>query len=194
MPGDAWQKFANLRAFYGFMYGHPGKKLLFMGGEFGVWREWNYDGELEWGLLDWPSHRGLQRYIQDLNRLYRAEPACYENDFDQQGFQWVDFRDNDNSVLAFLRRARTSDETLLFVCNFTPLPRYDYRIGVPRSGYYRELLNSDAGAYWGSDLGNQGGVQAEPVESHGHPYSLRLTLPPLSTLVLKPGDRRSQET
>jgi 1,4-alpha-glucan branching enzyme len=188
MPGDTWRKFANLRAFYGFMYGHPGKKLLFMGGEFGVWREWNYDGELEWELLDWPSHRGLQRYVQDLNRLYRTELACYQNDFDQQGFEWIDFRDNENSVVAFLRRTRTGDEILIFVCNFTPVPRYDYRIGVPQSGYYRELLNSDAATYWGSDLGNQGGVPAEPVESHGHAYSLRLTLPPLATLVLKPGN------
>jgi 1,4-alpha-glucan branching enzyme len=191
MPGNAWQKFANLRAFYGFMYGHPGKKLLFMGGEFGVWREWDYDGELEWGLLDWPSHRGLQRYVQDLNRLYRAEPACYRCDFDQQGFEWLDFRDNENSVVAFLRRARTGDDMLIFVCNFTPVPRYDYRIGVPRGGHYRELLNSDAAPYWGSNLGNQGGVPAEPITSHGRPYSLRLTLPPLSTIVLKPGGPRS---
>jgi 1,4-alpha-glucan branching enzyme len=189
MPGDVWQQFANLRAFYGFMYGHPGKKLLFMGGEFGAWREWDHDGELEWALLDWPSHQGLRRYVQDLNRLYRDEPACHEVDFEPQGFAWIDCRDSDNSVLAFLRWARAGGEPLIFVCNFTPVPRFDYRIGVPQGGYYRELLNSDAAVYWGGNLGNAGGVWAEPISSHGYPASLRLTLPPLSTVVLKPSQR-----
>jgi 1,4-alpha-glucan branching enzyme len=185
MPGDAWQKFANLRAFFGFMYGHPGKKLLFMGGEFGQWHEWDHDAGLDWYLLEWPSHRGLQRYLQDLNRLYQTQPAFYENDFDYQGFEWIDFRDSDNSVIVFLRHAHSPDDDLVFVCNFTPLPRFDYHIGVPRGGYYRELLNSDAAAYWGSNLGNNGGVWADTTEAHGRPYSLRLTLPPLATLVLK---------
>lgn len=185
MPGDAWQKFANLRAFYGFMYGHPGKKLLFMGGEFGQWREWNHDTSLDWDLLAWPSHRGLQRYIQDLNRLYRTEPALYQQDFVHNGFEWIDFHDTDNNVIIFLRHDRSRTQSLIFVCHFAAIVRFDYRIGVPNAGYYREVLNSDATMYWGSNQGNQGGIWTDPIESHARPASLRLTLPPLATLVFK---------
>lgn len=187
MPGDLWQRFANLRALYGYMYGHPGKKMLFMGGEIGQWWEWNHDSSLQWDLLQYEFHRGLQRYVADLNRLYQAEPALSEIDFDWQGFQWIDFSDADNAVIAFLRRARTASNFILCVCNFTPVPREGYRIGVPSPGWYRELLNSDAAIYGGSNLGNAGGVHAEELPWHGQLYSITLTLPPLAVLYLKPG-------
>ncbi|MEC4889826.1 MAG: 1,4-alpha-glucan branching protein GlgB [Nitrospira sp.] len=186
MAGDRWQQCANLRTLYGYLYGHPGKKMLFMGGEIGQWREWNHDGSLDWHLREDPSHRGLQRYVQDLNRLYQQEPALYEADNDWTGFQWIDFSDADNSVIAFLRKRPDSAEHLVCVGNFTPIPREHYRIGVPAGGWYRELLNSDAALYGGSNLGNQGGVQATASPCHGFPYSLSLTLPPLSMLFLKP--------
>ncbi len=186
MPGDLWQKFANLRALYGYMYGHPGKKMLFMGGEFGQWREWNHDASLEWDLLEHESHRGLQRWVRDLNRLYRAEPALYEVDFEWTGFQWIDFYDWEQSVVAFIRRARHAEDFVVCACNFTPVPRHGYRIGVPAPGRYRELLNSDAGVYGGSNVGNLGGVEAEPVPWHGCSYSVSLTLPPLAVVFLKP--------
>ncbi len=186
MPGDDWQKFANLRALYAFMYGHPGKKLLFMGGEFGQWHEWDFNTSLDWHLLKYEPHQKLQRFVRDLNHLYTSEPAMYEVDTDWQGFQWIDFRDADNSVVAFLRKARNPEDMLLFVCNFTPVPRYQYRLGVPRSGSYREILNSDAERYGGSNVGNLGQVQAENIPSHDHPASLSLTLPPLAVIVMKP--------
>ena len=186
MPGDLWQKFANLRALYGYMYGHPGKKMLFMGGEFGQWREWNHDGSLEWHLLEYGSHQGLRQWVCDLNRLYRAEPALHEVDFEWTGFQWIDFNDSDQSVVAFFRRARREDEIVVCACNFTPVPRHGYRIGVPMPGRYRELLNSDAAVYGGGNVGNLGGLEAEPISWHGHPYSLSLTLPPLGVIFLKP--------
>ena len=185
MPGDAWQRFANLRALFAFMYGHPGKKMLFMGGEFGQWREWNHDTSLDWHLREQPSHLGLQRLVRDLNSLYVEQPALYEVDHDWPGFQWVDFHDAAHSILAFLRKGRDSAEQVLCICNFTPVPRYDYRIGAPAPGYYRELLNSDASVYGGSNLGNGGGVQAEAVPCHGLRASLKLTLPPLAVLFLK---------
>ncbi len=185
MPGDDWQKFANLRALYALMYGHPGKKMLFMGGEFGQRREWHHDSSLDWHLLAYQPHRGLQRLVKDLNRIYQGEPALYEIDHDWQGFQWVDFHDAAQSVLAFMRKAKDPDNQILCVCNFTPVPRYDYRIGVPLKGYYRELLNSDASIYGGGNLGNAGGLAAQEVGSHGFPYSITLTLPPLSVLFLK---------
>ena len=185
MPGDRWQKFANLRAFYAFQYAHPGKKLLFMGGEFGQWREWDARESLHWHLLAEPDHAGLQRFVRDLNALYRSEPALCERDFDPTGFEWIAWHDAANSVLAFLRRAHSSDAPLIFACNFTPVPRRNYRIGVPAPGMYRELINSDAQCYGGSNLGNFGAVHTEHIESHGHPHSLQLTLPPLAAVMFK---------
>lgn len=186
MPGDMWQKFANLRALYGYMYGHPGKKLLFMGSEFGQWREWNFDESLDWHLLEYNSHKGLQKFIIDLNRIYRSEPALYELDFDWHGFEWIDFHDSDNSIISFIRKAKNPDDFLVFVFNLTPVPRVGYRIGVPRAGFYKEILNSDSKFYWGSNLGNGGGLVAEDISVHGRPFSLNLTLPPLSVLIFKP--------
>ncbi|MGB3210256.1 MAG: 1,4-alpha-glucan branching protein GlgB [Desulforhopalus sp.] len=185
MPGDDWQKFANLRAYYGFMWGHPGKKLLFMGGDFAQWQEWNFDTSLEWAALKAPNHLGVQRTVRDLNHLYRNEPALYENDFDDSGFQWIDASDTDNNVLSFLRKAKSGDQFLVIVANFTPVPWHGYRIGVPKPGYYHELFNSDSDYYWGSNVGNDGGMAADPIPMHGHPQSLSLTLPPLATIMLK---------
>lgn len=186
MPGDMWQKFANLRALYGFMYGHPGKKLLFMGGEFGQWDEWDFDRSLDWRLLEFEPHRGLQRFVKDLNRIYRAEPSLYEVDFDYKGFEWIDFHDVEGSVVAFMRRAKNASDFTVFVCNFTPVPRVNYRVGVPEPGYYREMLNSDSAYYWGSDMGNGGGVIAENIPFQMRPYSLNITLPPLAVVAFKP--------
>ena len=186
MPGDDWQKFANLRAFYAFMYGHPGKKLLFMGGEFGQTSEWYHEVSLDWHLQEMgPYHRGLQRLLRDLNALYRTQAALHQVDFDPAGFQWIDCNDWAASVVSFVRRARDPEDFLVFACNFTPVPREGYRIGVSRGGYYREVLNTDAEAYGGSNLGNAGGVMAEPVPRHGHEYSLALTLPPLAAVVFR---------
>ncbi|MDF0644481.1 MAG: 1,4-alpha-glucan branching protein GlgB [Nitrospira sp.] len=185
MPGDDWQRFANLRAMYGFMYAHPGKKMLFMGGEFGQWREWNHDRSLDWHLREFAPHAGLQRLVRDLNRLYREQPPLHEIDHDWAGFQWIDFHDATHSVVAFLRKAKDSEVQLLCVCNFTPVPRHAYRIGVPRTGYYRELLNTDSSVYGGSDLGNAGGLRSQEIPSHGFPASLSLILPPLSVLYLR---------
>ncbi len=187
MPGADWQKFANLRAFYAFMYGHPGKKLLFMGGEFGQTDEWYHEVGLDWRLLEMgPYHRGLQRLVQDLNRLYRAQPALHQVDFEPAGFQWIDCNDWERSVVSFLRRARNPEDLLVFVCNFTPVVRHGYQIGVPRPGFYREILNTDAAVYGGSNVGNAGGAMAEGVPHHGHGHSLALTLPSLAVLVLRP--------
>jgi 1,4-alpha-glucan branching enzyme len=187
MPGDDWQQFANLRAFYTFMYGHPGKKLLFMGGEFGQTNEWDHEASLDWHLLEMgPYHRGLQRLVQDLNGLYRTQPALHQVDFSPDGFQWIDCDDSDASVVSFLRRARDPEDFLVFVCNFTPVVREGYRIGVPRGGFYHERINTDGAIYGGSNVGNAGNVLAEPVPTHGQPQSLLLTLPPLATLVFRP--------
>ncbi|MDX9714237.1 MAG: 1,4-alpha-glucan branching protein GlgB [Dissulfurispiraceae bacterium] len=186
MPGDIWQKFANLRALYGYMYAHPGKKLLFMGAEFGQWHEWNHDEGLHWHLLGNEPHAGLLSYVRDLNNLYKNESAMHRIDFDWHGFQWIDFRDSENSVLSFIRRSENQDDFLVFVFNLTPVPRYDYRVGVPRVGYYREILNSDSSAYWGGNMGNAGGVAAtEHASHHGFSHSISITLPPLSCLVFK---------
>ncbi|MBM4124116.1 MAG: 1,4-alpha-glucan branching protein GlgB [Nitrospira sp.] len=185
MPGDDWQKFANVRAIFGYMYGHPGKKMMFMGAEFGQWIEWNHDESLQWHLLQYEPHQGLQRYIRDLNDLYRTEPALWQVDFECQGFQWVDFNDAGQSVIAFLRRARESADCVLCIGNFTPVPRHGYRVGVPEPGWYQELLNSDAAHYGGSNQGNGGGIQADQTPCHGLPYSLSITLPPLGFLFLK---------
>jgi 1,4-alpha-glucan branching enzyme len=185
VPGDDWQKAATLRALYGFMYAHPGKKLMFMGCEFGQGREWNYDTSLDWHLLAQPLHGGLRQYVADLNRIYTAEPALHELDFDGAGFEWIDCNDNENSVVSFIRRSRDG-AFVLALLNFTPVPRDGYRIGVPVAGAYDELLNSDADAYAGGNLGNAGVVFTEAVPSHGHAQSLRLNLPPLACLLLKP--------
>jgi 1,4-alpha-glucan branching enzyme len=185
MPGDVWQKFANLRAMFGYMYAQPGKKLLFMGGEFGQWNEWYHEVSLDWHLLGEPSHSGVQRWVSDLNRLLREEPALHELDFDAAGFEWVDCSDAAGSVFSFLRKARSNNDVVLVVCNFTPVTRHNYLIGVPRSGYWRELANSDARDYGGSGHGNFGGVQSAPIPVHARPCSLNLTLPPLSVSFFK---------
>jgi 1,4-alpha-glucan branching enzyme len=186
MPGDRWQKFANLRAYLSFMWTHPGKKLLFMGGEFGQEAEWNHNQSLDWHLLDDSMHRGVQSLVRDLNRLYREIPALHEKDCEPQGFEWVDASDTENSVLSYLRHGTQADKPCLTVCNFTPMPRHEYRVGVPHGGPWRERLNSDAPEYGGSGVGNGGIVEAEAVTWHGRPYSLLLTLPPLGTIVLEP--------
>jgi 1,4-alpha-glucan branching enzyme len=182
MPGDDWQKFANLRALYGYMYAQPGKKLLFMGAELASWAEWDHEAELPWYLLQYPHHAGVRRWVQDLNRFYREEPVMHELDFDARGFEWVDCSDSENSTLSLIRRGRSDQVTVLAVCNFTPVLRVGYRVGVPRPGRWTEVLNGDALEYGGSGMGNGGGVEAEATECHGRPYSLELTLPPLSVL------------
>jgi 1,4-alpha-glucan branching enzyme len=185
MPGDRWQRFANLRALYGYMFGHPGKKLLFMGGEFGQEREWNHESSLDWHLLEREDHRGLQRWVRDLNTCYRGQRALHELDFEPAGFEWVDCNDNQRSVVSFLRHGRTPGDTVLFVCNFTPVVRANYKVGVPAGGHWAEILNSDAALYGGSGQGNFGGVEAAPAAVHGRPWSLTLTLPPLAVVAFK---------
>jgi 1,4-alpha-glucan branching enzyme len=185
MPGDGWQQFANLRALYGYMWAHPGKKLLFMGGEFGQRREWTHDGELEWWVCERPEHAGLKRWIEDLNRAYRAEPALWQVDFSHEGFEWIDANDAQNSVISFLRKPRGGGPVVAVACNLTPLPRENYVLGVPRAGTWRELVNSDAKDYGGAGWGNLGTVESAPLTAHGRPHSLTLTLPPLSTIYLR---------
>ncbi|UCG14482.1 MAG: 1,4-alpha-glucan branching protein GlgB [Deltaproteobacteria bacterium] len=185
MPGHDWQKFANLRLLYGYMYSQPGKKLLFMGGEFGQWNEWYHEVNLDWHLLEQPLHNTLRRWVEDLNRLYRDEPALHQLDFDNAGFEWIDCEDAPRSVLSFLRKGRADGDTVIVVCNFTPVPRHNYRVGVPRGGYWQEIMNSDAREYGGSEHGNLGGVEASPIPFHGRPYSLNLSLPPLGAIFLK---------
>ena len=189
MPGDEWQKFANLRALYGFMYGHPGKKLLFMGSEFGQWYEWNHDVSLDWHLLERPLHSGLQHWVRDLNMLYRSEPSLYELDFELYGFEWMDCHDNSGSTVSFLRRGRSDlgapQRLTLFVVNFTPVPRYDYRVGVPAGGRWIEALNSDSALYGGSGIGNLGGIDAVDVPLNGRDWSLNIALPPLSCVIFQ---------
>jgi len=171
------------------MFGHPGKKLLFMGGEFGQWSEWNHDRSLEWHLLQYPFHSGLLRWVRDLNTFYRGQPSLFEVDFDAAGFEWVDGSDSQRSVISFLRKGKNTRDTLLFVCNFTPVPRHNYRVGVPLDCHWQEMLNSDAPLYGGSGQGNIGGMTASPLPIHGRPYSLNLTLPPLGVVVFKPEGR-----
>lgn len=184
MPGDRWQKFANLRAYLSFMWAHPGKKLLFMGCEFGQWREWNHDQQLDWYLLQYPEHRGVQKLVSDLNQLYREEPALHEQDDVPQGFQWLIGDDATNSVYAWLRWSKAG-KPVLVVANFTPVPREAYRVGVPEAGTWHEIINSDAGVYSGSNYGNGGGVNTDPQPSHGQEVSLALNLPPLGVLILR---------
>ncbi|HEX6993448.1 MAG TPA: 1,4-alpha-glucan branching protein GlgB [Gammaproteobacteria bacterium] len=185
MPGDEWQKLANLRALLGYMWLHPGKKLLFMGGEIGQWSEWNHEGAVEFALLDRPQHAGLKRWVRDLNTLYRGEPALYKHDFSGDGFEWIDCNDSEESVLSFIRKGDAGDPVILAVVNFTPVPRHNYHVGVPTGGYWREVLNSDADLYGGSGQGNLGGVDSAPVGAHGRYHSLTITLPPLAVVVFK---------
>ncbi|MBN2409923.1 MAG: 1,4-alpha-glucan branching protein GlgB [Candidatus Aminicenantes bacterium] len=185
MPGDDWQKFANLRLLLGFMYTHPGKKILFMGGEFGQRREWVHEDSLDWHLLQFEPHHGVQRWVKDLNRLHREEPGLHELDSHPEGFAWIDFSDWENSIISFLRKGRSPEDTVLVVCNFTPVPRPDYRIGVPAAGFWREMLNSDAKEYGGGGQGNMGGATATSIPFHGQDHSLCLNIPPLGMLVLK---------
>ena len=191
MPGDDWQKFANLRLLFSYMYAQPGKKLIFMGGEFGQWNEWYHDSSLDWHLLDYPLHSGVQRLVEDLNKLYKNEPSLHELDFHPDGFEWIDCNDSQSSVLSFIRKGSSSEDILLAVCNFTPVPRFNYRVGVPRGGYWREIFNSDSKEYGGSGHGNMGGVEASAISFHGRPQSLNLTLPPLGAVFFK-GEGKEQ--
>ncbi len=186
MPGDLWQKFANLRLLYGYMWGHPGKKLLFMGCEFGQWNEWNCNESLQWHLLQWESHRGVQRWVADLNRIYRREPALHQVDFDFTGFEWIDCHNYQDSALSYVRRAKDPSDFIVVSCNFTPVVRGGYRLGVPELCWYEEILNSDSMYYGGSNVGNGPGVMAEPIPWNGRPYSIGVTLPPLGMSMLKP--------
>jgi 1,4-alpha-glucan branching enzyme len=192
MPGDDWQKFANLRLLYGFMFGHPGKKLLFMGNEFGQWSEWNHEASLEWHLLKNPLHTGLQRWVRDLNTLYRGQSSLYEFDSNPAGFEWVDCKDSQRSVISFLRRGRSAGDQILFVCNFTPVGRENYRVGVPLEGSWNEILNSDAPLYGGSGQGNFGGLSTIPLPIHGRPFTLNMRLPPLGVVAFQ-ADSHSAE-
>ncbi|RMD54750.1 MAG: 1,4-alpha-glucan branching protein GlgB [Nitrospirae bacterium] len=185
MHGDNWQKFASLRLLYGYMYTHPGKKLLFMGSEIGQWREWVHDDSLEWYLLQYDTHRGVQQWVKDLNHFYKWEPAVHQLDFNSKGFEWIDYSDWQQSVIAFIRKGFSTDTLILVVCNFTPIPRYNYKVGVPRGGYWKEVLNSDSVYYGGSGHGNLGGVNSVNEPSHGREHSLYLTLPPLSVIILR---------
>ncbi len=187
MPGDEWQQFANLRLLYGYMFGLPGKKLLFMGGEFGQHSEWNHDGSLDWDVLQYPVHAGMQQWVGDLNRVYAGEAALHELDVDASGMEWIDASDAQQSTMAFVRKARSSEELVLVVCNFTPVPRTGFRVGVPRAGFWKEILNSDATLYAGSGQGNFGGVAADEVGMHGRPWSVNITLPPLAVVFFKNG-------
>jgi 1,4-alpha-glucan branching enzyme len=180
MPGDEWQKFANLRLLLGYMFAHPGKKLLFMGMEFGQWKEWNHDVSLDWDLAKSARHKGIQLWVHDLNEFYKHEPALYDKDFTADGFEWVDFHDWEKSVIIFLRKGKDPKDTLLVVCNFTPIPRYSYNVAVPTGGFWKEMLNSDAKEYGGSGMGNLGGVTAKEGNT------ISLTLPPLGIEIFKP--------
>ncbi len=186
MPGDTWQQFANLRALYALMYAHPGKKMLFMGGEFGQWIEWNCQQSLDWHLLDYERHRKLQQLVKNLNRIYRAEPALHEVDFDWTGFEWIDFHDADQCIMSFIRRGRSPEQHVVVACNFTPMPRYGYRIGVPEGCFYREVLSTDSAEYGGSGVANAPGVQASGLAWQNQLFSVELTLPPLGVVILKP--------
>jgi 1,4-alpha-glucan branching enzyme len=186
MPGDRWQKLANLRALYAYMWAHPGKQLLFMGQEFGQEAEWSHERSLDWHLLESADHAGVQSLVRDLNRRYRDEPALWEMDFEPEGFWWIEANDAENNVLAFARRTRDSQRVVVFAANLSPVPREGYRLGLPRPGRWTELVNTDSAFYGGSDVGNLGGVQAEPMGWHDQPFSAQLTLPPLGAVWLVP--------
>ncbi len=186
MAGDEWQQFASLRLLLGYMWSHVGKKLLFMGGEFGQKREWQHDESLEWHVLQYPLHAGVRQWLRDLNAFYRQTPALYQRDFTPEGFEWIDCNDSDDSTLSYVRKGHSPEDVVVVVCNFTPMPRENYRIGVPRGGTWRERLNSDAREYGGGGIGNFGVVEAAPLPAHGRHHSLTLRLPPLATLILTP--------
>jgi 1,4-alpha-glucan branching enzyme len=186
MPGDEWQKFANNRAFLAYMFGHPGKKLLFMGTELGQYEEWNHNTGLRWDLINYPPHRQLQAFVKALNDFYRSQPALYQVDFHWEGFEWVDFRDVEGSVVCFLRRAENKSDYLLYCCNFTPVPRTGYRVGVPEAGFFEEVLNTDSEHFGGSNVGNGGLVSSRAIACHGRPFSISVTMPPLSVVVFRP--------
>jgi 1,4-alpha-glucan branching enzyme len=185
MPGDEWQRFANTRAFLAYMFAHPGKKLLFMGTEFGQTSEWNHDAQVEWSLLQYPLHHQLQTMVRELNWLYRREPALFEVDDAYTGFEWIDLQDSESSVITFIRFAADRNNFIVFACNFTPVPRENYRVGVPAAGLYREIFNTDSHLFGGANLGNAGAVMAEPIACHGRPASLIITLPPLAVVAFK---------
>jgi 1,4-alpha-glucan branching enzyme len=189
MPGDVWQRFANLRALYGYMFGHPGKMLMFMGDEFGQWGEWNHDSSLEWHLTANSMHAGLQRWVRDLNTTYRGEPALYERDDSPDGFEWIDCSDHEGNVVSFVRRGADPENVVLFACNFSAVPRHDYRVGAPMSGVWTEILNSDAAVYGGSGMGNFGAVETSEIPTHSRPWSLSLTLPPLAVVAFRAPQR-----
>ncbi len=186
MPGDFWQKFANLRLLFGYQTAQPGKKLLFMGGEFGQWSEWNHESSLDWHLLQYASHAGVKRWLEDLNQFYKLTPALHELDLDSEGFQWIDANDSDQSALCFMRKGRKKEDLVVVAANFTPIPRPNYRIGVPFECFWKESLNSDALIYGGSGQGNMGGVEAVPIRFHGHPASININLPPLGMVFFQP--------
>jgi len=185
MPGDDWQKFANLRLLLGYMYAQPGKKLLFMGAEFGQWREWHHDESLDWHLLEYQRHNEIKKWVEDLNRLYRSEPALYELDCDPAGFEWIDAADALQSVISFIRKGKSTDDILLVICNFTPMTHFKYRVGVPRRGRWTDILNGDDKEYGGSGQSNPGGLEAAKIPWHGRPYSLEIALPPLTVVCFK---------
>jgi 1,4-alpha-glucan branching enzyme len=193
MAGSDWEQFANLRVMLGYMYGQAAKKLLFMGGEIAQRAEWNHDRSLDWHLLGHDSHRGVQSFVRDLNHLYRREPALHELDCEPAGFEWVDCNDAEASLVSFLRRGLSTDDLVLVVCNLTPVLRHNYRLGVPRGGAWREILNSDAREYWGQGYGNLGGVEASPFPAHGREFSVLLTLPPLAVVFLKSEQAKTAE-
>jgi 1,4-alpha-glucan branching enzyme len=186
MPGDEWQKFANLRAYYGFMYTHPGKKLLFMGCEFGQDREWNSEEGLRWFLLDHPMYRGMQNCVRDLNLMYRGNTCMWQQDFDYRGFEWLEHFNADDSVIAYIRHGYNNGDFMIVICNFTPVVRHNYRIGVPENCEYQEIFNSDDVNYWGSGVKNEGTIHSENQEYNYKPFSISVTLPPLSTIIIKP--------
>jgi 1,4-alpha-glucan branching enzyme len=187
MPGDLWQKFANLRLLYSYMWAHPGKKLLFMGSEFGQWNEWDCDTPLQWDLLQWESHQGLQKCVSDLNRLYASQPALYEVDFDAAGFEWIDCHDHKSSSLSFARFSRDQSEVIVACCNFTPVVRADFRLGVPRAGRYSEIFNSDSKFYAGTNVGNGSGIDSQKIGWNGREHSISINVPPLGVTMLKLG-------
>ena len=185
MPGDLWQKFANLRLLYSYMWTHPGKKLMYMGCEFGQWNEWDCNSTLQWDLLQWESHKGLQKMVSDLNAVYKQEPSLYEVDFEQQGFEWIDSMNRDASILGYVRRAKDPNDFVVVCCNFTPSVHQDYRLGVPEAGKYREIFNSDSEYYGGTNVGNGMGLVAEEVEAQGRAHSIKLSIPPMGVAMFK---------
>jgi 1,4-alpha-glucan branching enzyme len=190
MPGDDWQKFANLRLLLGYMYAQPGKKLLFMGAELGQWREWHHDESLDWHLLEYQRHTEIKKWLEDLNQLYRSEPALYELDCEPAGFEWIDGSDVNHSIISFIRKGKTEGDGVIIVCNFTPMTHFNYKVGAPLEGLWTELLNSDAEQYGGSGQGHPDGVEAAPLPWHGRPYSLNITVPPLATVFFKGNGRQ----